>query len=294
MVQNIHKDNSYRVFKWGFPRRVLFRSIFPIVSNLITKGFNYESFGLEHLQNFPEGTPIILAGNHRSHLDVLAVGASILPPKGKRRYIATIAPGKALQDNPLFRIMRYLGAFPIDKQNPDRSLNYFYESLMQNLGILIFPQGGRMARTPLEDYQKFSEEGRSGVGRLILRTNGKIPVIPFYIHGTAEALGVGNMLPKFGSYLSVTFGEPITYSEYTKNEGWDSNQEFYTEARNITNNIMEKIQELCYKTEEPIFNIIESKLNKKVKEIRLSETQSRKLRNRLSKWSKHKPIDFLI
>ena len=255
--------------------------------------FTYESIGMENLNEFPEGTPVIFAGNHRSHLDALAVGNSILPPRGNRRYIATITPGSALKANPFFGLMRHLGAFPIDKSNPTLSLDYFYESLMHDLAILIFPQGGRMARTSLEDYQKFSEEGRSGVGRLVLRTNGKIPVIPFYIHGTAEALGIGSALPKFGSYISVTFGKPMEFSKYTRTEGWTNNDEFYKESRNATNEIMAEIQQLCYETEEPIFKVIENKIGKSVKELHLSRSQSRRLRKKLVKWSHHKPTAYL-
>jgi 1-acyl-sn-glycerol-3-phosphate acyltransferase len=283
---------SYRVFKWSFPRRAFFRSIFPVVTTLLTKGFKYESFGLEHLNKFPEGTPLILAGNHRSHLDALTLGASILPPRGKRRYVATITPGQALDENPLFKLMRYLGAFPIDKTNPSLSLDYFYETLHHNLAILIFPQGGRMPRTPIEDYQKFSEEGRSGIGRLVIRTNGKVPVLPFYLHGTAEAMGVGSILPKFGSYVSVTFGEPMYFSEYSRDDGWTENGEFFEVARRITNVVMEKIQELCYQTEKPFFEVIERKLGKSLSEIRLSGEQSKKLRRKLRKWSSHPPSAY--
>lgn len=286
MVQN----QSYRVFKWSFARRSLFRFVQGILSNIIPKLFTYEVYGIENLRKLPVDQAIIMAGNHRSHLDALILGTSAVPPRGTRKFFATITPGQVYEDVPIFRIMRYLGAYPIDKTNPQQSLDYFYEQLQANIDILIFPQGGRIPRTPIEDYQKFKEEGRSGIGRLVLRMNGKIPVIPFYLHGTAEALQPGSFLPTFSSYLSATFGEPMFFSHYTRDNGWvEDSQEFFDTAREITNLVMLEIQKLCYETEKGLFTFIEKKFNKNLIDVHLTESQSKKIRKKLRKWSKYSP-----
>jgi 1-acyl-sn-glycerol-3-phosphate acyltransferase len=263
------------------------------MSNIIPKFFNFECFGMENLTNLPPNSSVILAGNHRSHLDGLVAFSTIFPPVGNRRYITTITPGSVLQENFLFKFMRYLGGFPLDRENPDLSLDYLYESLKVGLTVGIFPQGGRVARTPIEDYQKFSNEGRSGVGRLVLRMKGKTPVIPFYIHGTAEALGRGSIKPKFGSYISVTLGKPIYYPDY-KDKEWDrTSSSFHETARTVTNNVMKKIQELCYETEKGIFGFFEKKFNLNLDDIKLSEFQSKKLQKWLRRYSHYAPYDFL-
>lgn len=290
----MNSKKSYRVYKWSFPRRSLFRVAQGLITSVIPKLFSYEVVGVENLQALSSNKSVILAGNHRSHLDALIFGTSILPPRGNRKFFATITPGQVYDEVPVFRIMRYLGAYPIDKEKPQLSLDYFYEQLKADIDILIFPQGGRIPRTPIEDYQKFTEEGRSGVGRLVLRMNGKVPVAPFYLHGTAEALQPGSFLPKFGSYLSATFAKPLDFSQYTREGGWDEeSEEFYKAAREITNKVMSEIQTLCYKTEEGLFTFIERKFNKPLVEVRLTENQSKKLRRKIRRWSKNSPKKFL-
>lgn len=292
MIIMTHK-NSYRVYKWSFPRRSLFRFVQGIMSSIIPKLFTYEVYGNENLFQIPSDRPLILAGNHRSHLDAIIFGTSALPPRGNRKFFATITPGKVFDEVPVFRVLRYLGAYPIDRQQPQLSLDYFYEQLHANVDILIFPQGGRMPRTPIEDYQKYTQEGHSGVGRLVLRTNGAIPVVPFYLHGTAEALQPGNFLPKFGSYLSATFGKPIYFDKYSRENGWDGeSQEFFDTARQITNDVMAEIQKLCYTTEEGLFTYIEKKFNKPLVEVQLTDLQSKKIRRKIRKWSKHSPKEI--
>ncbi len=291
---NMTQRQPYRVYKWSFPRRSLFRLAQGVITKIVPKIFTYEVFGTENLAEIPRDQGIILAGNHRSHLDALIFGTSALPPRGTRRFFATITPGQIFEDVPIFRLTRYFGAFPIDKNNPQLSLDYFYEQLKSNNDILIFPQGGRMARSPIEDYQKFTQEGRSGVGRLVLRMNGKVPVVPFYLHGTAEALQPGSFLPKFGSYISGTFGKPMYFDEYTQEKGWNQeSQEFFSTAREITNNVMAEIQTLCYQTEQGLFKFIETKLNQPLESVQLSEFQSKQIRRKIRRWSKYSPQEFL-
>ena len=288
------KTSNYVVKKWSTFHRTIYRFMTPILKNVMPTFFNFESFGLENISSFPEGTPIIFAGNHRSHLDSLAGFSAISPPSGNRRYLTTISQGSVLKENKLFKLMGYIGAHPIDKKDPGASINYLYETLKAGLAVGIFPQGRRIARTPIEEYQNLSEEGRSGIGRLVLRMNGKVPVIPVYIHGTAEALSRGSVIPKFGSYISLTLGKPIYFSEYTDNT-WDiQSKEFHQTSRVITNTIMKDIQELCLKTEQKLFHVIEQKTGKKISEISLNEQQSRQLRNWLRHISYIAPYDLPV
>ena len=286
------KHSNYVVKKWTTFHRMFYRFMTPIMRNIIPFFFKFEAFGIENMLDFPEGTPIIFAGNHRSHLDALAGFSTIFPSRGNRRYLTTITQGAVLKEIFLFRLMGYLGGHAISQKNKDLSIDYLYESLKAGLAIGIFPQGGRIARTPIEDYQKLSEEGKSGVGRLVLRMNGKVPVIPFYIHGTAEALSRGSVIPKFVSYNSLTLGKPIYFKDY-EDTNWDlKSKEFHETSRTVTNKIMREIQVLCLETEKGVFQVIENKIGKNLDNIDLSEIQSRKLRRWLRKYSHHAPYDF--
>lgn len=282
-------EENYVVKKWGFPRRALFRSLQSSLAFLVRKSFKFEVIGVENLNKFPEGQPIIFAANHRSHLDALAFNTAIYPV---RRYFATIAPGKVMQENKLFRFTRLIGAYPLDAEDPEPALHYFLKTLENNLAIIIFPQGGRLSRTPLQDYKSFSNEARSGVGRLVLRSKCEIPVIPCYLHGTAETLSRGQILPRFGTYLSVTFGEPMYFEEYNIDQPLIEDPEFFNKAKKITGEIMLKIQNLLYETEKGYFSLIEHLLLKNIDQINLSETQEKKLRYLTKKLAYHKPYEL--
>lgn len=244
----------------------------------INSKFRFAVNGGEYLRLYPEGRPLIFAGNHRSHLDALVLMNAVLPPYGSRGYLASIAPAKTMEENPLFSFTRLLGTFPLDRSNPQLALDYFYESLRAGLGLFIFPQGGRVSRTPIQDYQSFTREGRTGVGRLVLRMNGEAPVIPFYIHGSYEALGQGRMMPRFGAYVSVTFGEPLLFDKYRHKTGWQRNDEFYSTARVITDEIMKKVQILLYNNEKPLFEFLEKRFGRPIDDISLSRRQEREVK----------------
>lgn len=286
------KDINYKIRKWSRKHRWFYRVVTAVMGGAVPRLFRYEYFGVENLLQFPENTPLILVGNHRSHLDAMVAIASTFHPRGNLRYLTSITYGDIQKENFLFKMMRYVGGFPIDRDNPDLSLDYLFETLKAGFPIGMFPQGGRIARTPVEDYHKLSEEGRSGVGRVILRVGGKIPVIPVYIHGTAEALSRGKILPKFGSYLSLTFGKAMYFTEYGQKE-WDkTSEEFYQTARTITNSIMSKLKELCFETEKEVFELVEKKLGKSIQNIKFTENQSKKLRSWLKRFSHYAPYEF--
>jgi 1-acyl-sn-glycerol-3-phosphate acyltransferase len=232
---------------------------------------------------------VIFAANHRSHLDALVFGTAVKPI---RRYFATIAPGNVMKENKLFGFTRYIGAYPLDKDDPEPALHYFLKTLENNLSIIIFPQGGRLARTPFHDFMSFTKEGRTGVGRLIIRTGGKIPVIPCYMHGTAETLSKGQLLPKFGTYLSVTFGKPIYFVTLIEKKVTEENEEFFDLARDITNSVMKNIQELLHSTEQGYLSLLEKVFSKNLHEISLSEIQEKKLLNFTKNISHINPDDL--
>ena len=286
------KNHTFIVNKWNFKHRVFYRAMMPILKGIIPTFFNFEIFGIENLLQFSPNLPLILVSNHRSHLDNLVGFTTVFPPRGNRMYLTTITNGNALTQNFVFKMMRFLGAYPIDTKKTEQSVEYLYQTLQNGLAVGIFPQGGRIVRTPIEDYQNLSNEGKSGVGRLVLRTSGQIPILPVYMHGTAEALTRGSFKPKFRSYISVRIGKPITFPEYN-GHSWDlSGKDFYDTSRTVTDQIMKKVQELCFETEKLFFSFIEQKYNTNITDLKLSEQQSKKLRKWLRKYSHYPPSAF--
>ncbi|MFX0117094.1 MAG: lysophospholipid acyltransferase family protein [Candidatus Hodarchaeota archaeon] len=255
---------------WSFWHRALY-VFFPrfLIPCFLSKYFQFE-VNNSHLNNFPEGRPVIYCINHRSHLDGLIAASAIVVPRGPRTRIALMGAGDIMQENWLFRLPSYFGAFPIYPEKPELALNYAAKLLNKGIGIIIAPQGKRIIRTPYHDYFNLAKEGKTGVGRLILALNGKIPVIPVYIHGAAEALPRGKIMPIFGSYISVSFGPPIFWQEYSRKNGWKSTDpNFFSTAREIADNIMVEIRDQMILQEKSIFAILEQKFGTTIDKINI-------------------------
>ena len=129
-------------------------------------------------------------------------------------------------------------------------------------------RGKRIGRTPFHDFHNLAQEGRTGVGRIILKTNGKIPIIPFYLHGAYEALRSGQLIPRFGSNISIRIGNPLIFKEYTRSQGWkESDPDFFHTAREIVDKIMWSIRFLMLIEEKYYFDVIERAFNTPLERI---------------------------
>lgn len=275
---------------WSFWHRAFY--IFPrfLIPNFLSTYFQFEVHHKKKLNSFPEGTPVIYCINHRSHLDGFIAASAIVVPRGPRTRIALMGAGNIMQENWLFKLLSYLGVFPIYPEKSEFALNYAVKLLRQGVGIIIAPQGKRIIRTPYHDYFNLAKEGKTGVGRLILALNGKIPVIPAYIHGAAEALPRGKITPKFGSYISVSLGSPIFWHEYIRKNGWkNTDTDFFSTAREITDKIMVKIRDQMIIQEKSLFTILERSFGTSIDKISIPTSKKRKFDNLVFKLVKVHP-----
>ena len=89
-------------------------------------------------ENLPESGAAILCGNHKSLLDPLAAGVAVRRPL---RFMGK----KELFNAPVVRrLVRWLGAFPVDRGNADMAAVRTALAILKEGGVLgIFPQGGR-------------------------------------------------------------------------------------------------------------------------------------------------------
>ncbi|MFX1518211.1 MAG: lysophospholipid acyltransferase family protein [Promethearchaeota archaeon] len=248
----------------------------PLFPRIIRVLFRFEVFGGDNLENFPEGRGIIFCINHQSHLDGFMVISAILLPYGPRKFLNFIASGKILLGTFFGRILLFLGAIPIFRENPKPAIKYSSRSVLNGFAVLITPQGRRIHRTPFHDYFSLAEEGRTGIGRIVLTTNCKIPVMPVYIHGTAEVLRPGTIIPKFGSYISISFGEPVYFNQFSRKGDWtESDPDFFPKAREITDSIMYSLRNLFLKTETHYLRFLELIFNKRIDEITISSNRQK-------------------
>jgi len=154
---------------------------------------------VEGAENLPAEGPYVLAANHASDLDALAIIAALNYRCARRVYWA----GDAIR---LFRkrwldlLWRALHVFPADDRFPGGTLAAGEAVLARGNDLAWFPEGWR---TPDGKLQRF----HPGIGRILARTG--VPAIPIYISGTFAALPRNRRLPKLRP-IRVFIGQPLS------------------------------------------------------------------------------------
>jgi 1-acyl-sn-glycerol-3-phosphate acyltransferase len=129
-----------------------YRIAMKICSPIIRRWGRLEVEGLEHL---PESGPLLLAGNHDSYWDPIAIGVAAFP----RRQIRALAKSSLWKIKGLGPVLDSMGQIPIDRGKSDqRALDRAIEELRAGACIGIFPEGTRSLGRELR--------ARSGFGRL--------------------------------------------------------------------------------------------------------------------------------
>lgn len=130
----------------------MYRFAMAVFTPLIRWWGRLEVSGLEHL---PESGPVLLAGNHDSYWDPVAVGIAGLP----RRQIKALAKSSLWKNALMGRALDGMGQIPIDRGAGDtQALSRAIEELNSGSCIGVFPEGTRSRGRVLR--------ARSGFGRL--------------------------------------------------------------------------------------------------------------------------------
>ena len=181
-------------------------------------------------ENVPLTGPVILASNHLSFIDSIAI--PLMAPRrvsylAKAEYWRGPGIGGWLSRT----LFTALGALPVER-DVSRAAQ---AALDTALGVLqaggafgIYPEGtrsrdGRLAR------------GKTGVAWLALTAD--CPVVPVAVAGTDKIQPVGARWPR-PRRVSVTFGEPLTFPEHRGMAGKGKPR------REVTDRVMERIAEL--------------------------------------------------
>jgi 1-acyl-sn-glycerol-3-phosphate acyltransferase len=181
-------------------------------------------------ENVPASGPFIIASNHLSFIDSMAI--PLMSPRrvgylAKAEYFTT--PGlRGWLTKTLFTA---LGALPVERQThraAQEALDTAMTVLNAGGGFGVYPEGtrsrdGRLAR------------GKTGVAWLALTAD--CPVVPVGITGTdrIQPIGARYWHPH---RFSVTFGKPLTFPEHRGQAGKGKAR------REVTDRIMEAVAEL--------------------------------------------------
>ncbi len=184
-----------------------------------------------------ESPPVIFAANHRSQLDPIFIRAC-LPMFSRHQGIFYVSLSKENYRHHKFGRFFYgglffklWGAYPVYKGLGNYHLAFMHhiKILKSGRSVVIFPEGR---------VTKNNEPGvaRSGIVHLAQITGAKI--IPVRLDGTFS-LSIKNFLFKHKP-VRVSFGDPLSLSELTKNLKLESDNEesHCLIAGNILNKIM--------------------------------------------------------
>jgi long-chain acyl-CoA synthetase len=172
------------------------------------------------LENIPEKTPYILAANHCSHLDSIAIREVL----GRRAADLHVMGAKDYFFDTSLKswfFTTFLNALPIDREgNVAEGLAACKTVLENGRAILLFPEATRSISGELQSF-------KPGIGVLGIELSA--PVFPVYLRGTYESLPKGRSLPR-PTRIEVRIGGPISFDELKAEREKGSPTDLYRKA----------------------------------------------------------------
>jgi len=183
-------------------------------------------------QDLPRSGPLIVAANHASSADPVLIGAFL---NGKLGRPVNWLGKRELVEFPLTGwALRIGGIHPVDREAADLDAFRTAMRILEAGQVLaVFPEGTRSRDGALQQV-------REGVGMLALRSGA--PVLPVAVVDSDLAWPRGRLLPRFGSRVTVRFGEPFGPAEELATAGVPAKGRQATEA--ATRRIMARIAAL--------------------------------------------------
>jgi 1-acyl-sn-glycerol-3-phosphate acyltransferase len=160
----------------------------PTLGTLIKLFARLRVYGAERV---PANGGLVIASNHFSWIDPLALGAA------SPRTLYYMAKIEAHRIRFLGEVMRTFGAFPVRRGESDReAVRMMREIVREGNALGMFAEGTR---------QRAGVPGPVQPGAAMVAINEDVPLVPVAIHGSL-VWRVGNFKP-----VSVAFGEPLDF-----------------------------------------------------------------------------------
>ncbi len=190
-------DGSYSR-AWRNLSKIILRPLVPVL-------MKRDWHGQEH---FPRRGGMILAANHLSYADVIALS---LFTDGARRYPVFLAKASLFDIKVLGPVMRKLGQLPVYRGQTDAALvlRDAEEGLRNGACLIFYPEA-----TVTRDPDSWPMVAKTGVARLALSTG--VPVIPVAHWGAQDLLPYGSSRPRLvpRRAVHVLAGPPVDLTEF--------------------------------------------------------------------------------
>jgi 1-acyl-sn-glycerol-3-phosphate acyltransferase len=163
--------------------------------------FKFRTYGS---QIFTQSKNWIVTPNHASHLDLLAILASV--PLSRLNSTYAVAADDYFFNTPAkaYFVRLLFNAIPFERRaRIDKSFRVCEAILKDGGNLIIFPEGTRSPSGQLQDF-------KPGVGRLL--ASHAYQAIPAFIKGAHEAFPKGALLPRPHS-MSVYIGNAVDFSK---------------------------------------------------------------------------------
>ena len=204
------------------------------------------------LKNVPsEHENVLYCINHNSLVDNFIFEAAAYVPKiffqhkylpinlADRKNFFGDPSSKKLRD----RVMRILGrhffrhlkAYPVDRRTGNMEQVEEWRKLIKDNIMIVYPEGTR-SRTGKVGH------GKPGVGKLIHEA--RPIVMPVFMAGTAQVLGVGMKFPAVFKTMKVYIGEPMDLSGVLQDELPEDRRSQMLYYTKISEAVMDKIRNL--------------------------------------------------
>jgi putative phosphoserine phosphatase/1-acylglycerol-3-phosphate O-acyltransferase len=215
------------------PYHVLRRVVVPEL-------FPYARFEFTGIENLPESGAFIMAANHRSYFDAIAL-ALLVAKLG--RPVRFLAKQELFQAPLLGRIVASLGGIRVDREgNPAQALRCAEQVLLAGEGVLLFPQG-TIPRG--EEFQDPVLRGKTGVVRLARATGAA--VYPVGVWGTERVWPRDARVPRIANVMRPPLVQVRVGPALRLGKG---------DLRAETARIMEAISELLPRGRETVLDVV--------------------------------------
>jgi 1-acyl-sn-glycerol-3-phosphate acyltransferase len=173
----------------------------------------YHRLEIHGQELLPASAPFVLAANHASHLDTLALAAA-LTPRLRERLRPLAAKDVFFRTRARARLATgLLHVLPLARRQCGlhwlRGLRRRLEE--EGCVYILFPEGTRSRTGAMGAF-------KHGLGALT--AGSRVPVVPCHLHGTFDALPAGTTLPRPWK-VSLHIGSPLSFADVDNTrEGW--------------------------------------------------------------------------